>query len=805
MEKKNGLQKEKALGVHNRNVYIDYMKFIAAFLVVAIHVSPLSGINENGDFILTRIIARIAVPFFFMVSGYFVLPGSKKHNGRILKFLKKTSLLYLAAIILYLPINFYTGYFKELKIGTVLRDIFFDGTFYHLWYLPAVILGILICLFLIRIAGEKAAFAVTVILYLAGLLGDSYYGLTRLSPVMAEIYDGVLQVFSYTRNGIFFAPVFLMLGCLIKNGEKTETKETKRNNTNGVIYGLTVLIFFLPMLAEGLLLHKYGWQRHDSMYILLAPLMYFFFIWILSLSDQEKYLEEKNGKAAESAEKFRDETNGGKMKSGRAGREERSGDMGNMAMIIYLIHPLVLILLRGISKPLKLYGILVENSLICYFAVSLLSALGAWILLLIYKAFSGRSPKTKRRGSHKEVLQRRENQERESIQSGHVPKEALAQSESVPGLERDRAWLEINLENLKWNVEQIKRLLPEDCKFMAVVKANAYGHGSLEVAQFLYKTGIRAFAVATLLEGIYLRENGIKGKILVLGYTHPSNASYLAKYRLIQTVVDAEYAESLNEWGIPLKVHIGVDTGMHRLGEDYRNREKIAAIFDCKNLEVEGIYSHLCVSDGREEWAGAYTGKQIERFFGVVDFLQERGWEELKIHLQSSYGAANYPKLPVSYARIGIMMYGCLSGWGDETKQTLDLKAVLTLKARVALTKKLKKGECVGYGCTFKAPCDMMIATVTVGYGDGYPRSLSGGKQSLLIHGKRAKIIGRICMDSLTVDITGIEEVKTGDEAVLIGRDGDMQINAEEVANAAGTITNELLCRLGSRLGHVVT
>ena len=185
--------------------------------------------------------------------------------------------------------------------------------------------------------------------------------------------------------------------------------------------------------------------------------------------------------------------------------------------------------------------------------------------------------------------------------------------------ERDRAWLEINLENLKWNVEQIKRLLPEDCKFMAVVKANAYGHGSLEVAQFLYKTGIRAFAVATLLEGIYLRENGIKGKILVLGYTHPSNASYLAKYRLIQTVVDAEYAESLNEWGIPLKVHIGVDTGMHRLGEDYRNREKIAAIFDCKNLEVEGIYSHLCVSDGREEWAGAYTGKQIERFFGVVD------------------------------------------------------------------------------------------------------------------------------------------------------------------------------------------
>ena len=796
MEKKNELQKEKASGGHNRNVYIDYMKFIAAFLVVAIHVSPLSGINENGDFILTRIAARIAVPFFFMVSGYFVLPGSRKHNGRIIKFLKKTCILYLAAIILYLPVNFYTGYFKELKAGTVLKDIFFDGTFYHLWYLPAVILGILICLFLIRMTGEKAAFVITLILYLAGLLGDSYYGLTGMIPVLKKIYDGFFQVFSYTRNGIFFAPVFLMLGCLVKSGEKTEeegTKEDKRNGyyTDSIIYALIVLMFFLPMMAEGLLLHKYEWQRHDSMYIFLLPLMYFFFIWILSLSEQEKNTEK--GKADENTE------------SGKAKRAERSVDMGNMAMIIYIIHPMVLILLRGISKALKLYGILVENALICYFAVSFLSALGAWILLMIYKAFSGGFRKTNRKRTNEDTLQGEENREREHVQSGHSTDGAPVQSGQKPDLEKDRAWLEINLENLRWNVEQIKGLLPEDCKFMAVVKANAYGHGSPAVAEFLYKSGIRAFAVATLKEGIELRENGIKGKILILGYTHPSNAAYLAKYRLIQTVVDEKYAESLNEQGIPLKVHIGVDTGMHRLGEDYRNREKIAAVFDYENLEVDGIYSHLCVSDSREEWAAAYTKKQIERFYGVVDFLQERGWEELKTHLQSSYGTVNYPRLPVSYVRIGIMMYGCLSGYGDETEQALDLKEVLTLKARVALTKKLRKGETLGYGCTFQASCDMMIATVTIGYGDGYPRSLSGGKQSVLIHGKRAKIIGRICMDSLTVDITGIENVRPGDEAVLIGRDRDMRISAEEVADAAGTITNELLCRLGSRLGHIVT
>lgn len=760
MEKKIDLQKGEGFGAPNRNVYIDYMKFIAAFLVVAIHVSPLSGINENGDFILTRIIARIAVPYFFMVSGYYVLPDSKKHNGRAVKFLKKTGILYLTAVILYLPINLYTGYFKELKAGKVLRDIFFDGTFYHLWYLPAVMLGVLLCLFLIRIMGERAAFIITVILYLAGLLGDSYYGLTRLLPVMGKIYDGILQVFSYTRNGIFFAPVFLMLGCLIKNREKKGEETLEKNkfdkkDTNCITYILLALTFFLVMMAEGLLLHKYGWQRHDSMYLSLLPLMYFFFILLIRLSHKERNAAKESGKVG------------------------RLGEMGNMAMIIYIIHPMVLILLRGISKPLKLYGILVENTLVCYLAVSFFSALEAWILLVFYRMF---------------FKGRERSMEKFSIQG-----------KGMPGLEKDRAWLEINLENLKWNVEQIKGILPKGCKFMAVVKANAYGHGSLAIAEFLYKTGIRAFAVATLEEGIYLRKNGVKGKILVLGYTHPSHAAYLAKYRLIQTVVDGAYAERLNEWGIPLKVHIGVDTGMHRLGEDYRNREKIAAIFHYENLEVEGIYSHLCVSDSREEWAGAYTKKQIERFFGVVDSLRERGFEEIKIHLQSSYGVVNYPKLPVSYARIGIMMYGCLSNCGDETAQSLYLKEVLTLKARVALIKSLRKGECIGYGCTFQASCDMQIAVITIGYGDGYPRSLSGGKQSLLIHGKRAKIIGRICMDSLMADITDIADVKPGDEAVLIGRDRDMRISAEEVAFAAGTITNELLCRLGSRLGHIVT
>lgn len=773
-ELKEGRGSLKGTGKGIRNRWIDYMKFIAAFLVVAIHVSPLSGINETGDFILTRIIARIAVPFFFMVSGYFVLSGSRRHNKKALKFLKKTCLLYLAAMVLYLPVNVYTGYFKELKAGTVLKDIFLDGTFYHLWYLPAVMLGILICLFLIRIMQEKAAFVITVILYLAGLLGDSYYGLTRQFSFLGKAYDGILQVFSYTRNGIFFAPVFLMLGCLIRNGEKAEERDkgsknragtdktdghkTDRHQTNSIVYGLLVLVFFLPMLAEGLLLHQYGWQRHDSMYLFLLPLMYFFFLFLLSINEEKRVPDQKQ---ASNPKKASDQKQG----------EGRSIVMGNMAMIIYIIHPMVLILLRGVSKKTGLYGILVENALVCYFAVSLLSALGAWILLFIYKIFSGGFQKTSK-----------------------------IDKEEITDLDRDRAWVEIDLEHLKWNVERIKEMLPEGCRFMAVVKADAYGHGSLMVSKYLCKTGIRAFAVATLEEGIYLREHGVRGKILILGYTSPINAPYLAKYHLVQTVADEDYAEKLNAGGIPVKVHIGVDTGMHRLGEDYRNKEKIAEIFHYENLEVEGIYSHLCVSDNREEWAASFTKKQIERFYGVVDFLQERGEEDLKTHLQSSYGVVNYPGLPVSYARVGIMMYGCLSGGRDETSQSLDLKEVLTLKARVALVRTLKKGESLGYGCDFLASGDTRVAVVTIGYGDGYPRSLSGKNQDVLIHGERAKIIGRICMDQLMADITGIDGVRPGDEVTLIGRDGAERISAEEVADHAGTITNELLSRLGSRL-----
>lgn len=746
----NGNQKSVS-----RNAAIDCMKYISAFLVVAIHISPLQSIHGMSDFVLTRIIARIAVPFFFMVSGYFVLAGSKRHNEKVLRFLRKTCLLYLTAIALYLPVNYYTGYFHELKPGTVLRDLFFDGIFYHLWYLPAVILGVVICLFFIRLLGEKAAFAVTIILYLAGLPGDSYYGITKLVPFLGGIYgdNGIFKIFSYTRNGIFFAPVFLMAGCIIRRSKEKEENEDK--NARPLMWGIGALLCFAAMLAEGLLLHKYEWQRHDSMYLFLLPLMCFFFLWLLEMGRNK----EEDGRNA-----------------------GISQSLGNMAMVIYIIHPLVLILLRGVSKLLGLYAVCVENTLICYLLVSFASAVGAWILVALYRIVAGR-------------VSGKQGQKEKGGKKG----------KNLPALETDRAWVEINLEHLKWNVEEIKKLLPKGCRFMAVVKANAYGHGDVDVSKYLYHMGIKDFAVATLEEGIHLRQSGVKGKILILGYTCPENAPYLSRYHLIQTVVDENYARELNGQGISLKVHIKVDTGMHRLGEDYRNTDKIAGIFDYPNLEVVGIFSHLCISDGRDEKAVSYTERQIENFETVLEAIQEEGHKGVKTHLQSSYGTVNYPELQCSYVRMGIMMYGCLSTLGDEIESPVELKGVLSLKARVALVRKLEAGECIGYGCTFRAPRNMTVAAVTIGYGDGYPRNISGQKADVLVKGRRAEIIGRICMDQLTIDVTDIEGVKPGDVVTLIGRDGNESITAEEVADIGGTITNELLCRMGSRLGHIIT
>ncbi len=367
----------------------------------------------------------------------------------------------------------------------------------------------------------------------------------------------------------------------------------------------------------------------------------------------------------------------------------------------------------------------------------------------------------------------------------------------------DRAWAEINMSNLNHNVQAIRKVLPNGCGLMAVVKANAYGHGDVELAEYLNRMGVLAFAVATIDEGIRLRKHGIKGELLILGYTIPQRASELARYRLSQTVTDYEHAQRLNAFGKPIQVHIKVDTGMHRLGESCDHVSEIAKIFRCENLNIHGIFTHLCVSDSMEPEDIALTKEQLQKFLCLLDELRKQRSTLPKFHIQSSYGILNYPELQCDYARIGIALYGTLSTPDIKTKLPIDLRPVLTLKARVVLIRTIAAGESVGYGRQFIAQRETCVAVLHVGYADGLPRGLSCGNGTVLLHGCHAPIIGRICMDQLMVDITGLSTVKQGDIATLIGRDGTEEILAEQVAANAGTITNELLSRLSNRMERV--
>jgi serine/alanine racemase len=367
-----------------------------------------------------------------------------------------------------------------------------------------------------------------------------------------------------------------------------------------------------------------------------------------------------------------------------------------------------------------------------------------------------------------------------------------------------RAWIELNSQNLRHNVNELYNLLPSDCQLMAAVKADAYGHGAVLVSKELNSLGVHCFCVATVSEGVELRRNGIKGKILILGYTCPQQFFLLRKYRLIQTVIDYAYAKILNTYGKKIKVHLKIDTGMHRLGERSEKMDDICNIFHCKNLIVAGAYTHLCAADNTMTQQKAFTMKQGTIFLEVISRLKERGYSCPKIHLQASYGLLNYPELSGDYARIGIALYGVLSNREDMLNSTIDLRPVLSVKARVASVKDLFKGENAGYGLQYTTNRDRKIAVLAIGYADGLPRSLSCGNGKVLINGCEAPIVGRICMDQTLVDISDIPNVMSGDIAVVIGKSGNSEITAYDLADQTKTITNELLSRLGARLERIM-
>lgn len=375
-------------------------------------------------------------------------------------------------------------------------------------------------------------------------------------------------------------------------------------------------------------------------------------------------------------------------------------------------------------------------------------------------------------------------------------------------MEKSRAWIELDMKHLAHNVAEFKRMLPEDCKMMPAVKANAYGHGASEMAEELQKLGIDAFCVASMEEGIELRRDGIKGEILVLGYTDPAAAKTLLDYQITQTIIDEEYGKQLESYaakeGGRLPVHIGVDTGMHRLGIPWDAHERLCAMWKLPHLEVRGVYSHLCVSDGEEEKEIAFTKTQIARFNETVAYLRTQIKKPFAAHLQGSYGVLNYPECHYDYARVGIALYGILSSRTLIPKSAKGLLPVLSLHSVITSIRELNPGEGAGYGLDFVAAKKSRIAAAAIGYADGIPRNLSGRGMALL-HGKRVPIVGRVCMDQLLLDVTGVPDAAPEDEVLFIGGQGAEKISAEEFAGWSDTISNEIVSRLGARLGRFVS
>lgn len=361
----------------------------------------------------------------------------------------------------------------------------------------------------------------------------------------------------------------------------------------------------------------------------------------------------------------------------------------------------------------------------------------------------------------------------------------------------DRAWIEIDRAALIHNAGILQGAMPAGCRLMAVVKANGYGHGAAEAAGILERSGVRAFAVATIDEGIALRKAGIRGMILILGWTDPARARELRRYDLTQTVISLPYAEALDRQGETVKVHCKVDTGMHRLGLDWDDVPAMTQVFAMRSLRIRGLYTHLACADSRTKEDDAFTREQIRRFVQLTATLKNQGLPVPKLHIQSSYGLLNYPHLKCDYARIGIALYGVPSDPSCSPARKLSLRPVLSLKARVALLRDVPRGEAVGYGRAFLAGRDSRIAVLSIGYADGYPRSLSNGAGWVVLNGRRCPVAGRVCMDQLAVDVTEAEDVAVGDAITLFGPGGPA---AADIARAAGTISNELLSRLGPRL-----
>lgn len=365
-------------------------------------------------------------------------------------------------------------------------------------------------------------------------------------------------------------------------------------------------------------------------------------------------------------------------------------------------------------------------------------------------------------------------------------------------------WAEIDLGALAGNMSEIRRITSASAKVMAVVKANGYGHGAVEVSRTVLAGGADWLGVARVDEGLSLRESGIEAPVLILGYSPPEQSCDVVRNCLSQAVFTRDMALALAEAasaeGTRARIHLKIDTGMGRIGwvAGPGAVRDILELARNKNLEIEGIFTHFAASDSADK---GYTQEQFFKFTGLIEELRRNGLEIPFRHAANSAALMKMPETHLDLVRAGIIVYGLYPS--EEVDHSLiKLRPVMALKAKVAFVKEVPAGFKVSYGCTYTTDKSTVIATLPLGYADGYSRLLSS-KGSALVQGRRAPVVGRVCMDQIMVDVGHIPGVKVGDEAVLLGRQGDQEITADEVAAMLGTINYEIVCVVNHRVPRI--
>lgn len=364
-------------------------------------------------------------------------------------------------------------------------------------------------------------------------------------------------------------------------------------------------------------------------------------------------------------------------------------------------------------------------------------------------------------------------------------------------------WAEINLSNIDYNIKQIQEKVG-DKEIIGVVKADGYGHGAVAVSRVLLENGVKTLAIATLQEAITLREGGITCPIIMLGVTPEMYADILPRYDIIPVTASRENAAAISRAaeaaGKVIEALVAVDTGMGRIGflpED-ENIEEILKISKLSNLKIKGLFSHFATADEKDK---TYAQKQLSHYHDFYDKLKQAGVE---IPLRTFANSAAIMEIPDAHCdavRPGIILYGCYPSQ-EVDRDTLSIQPAMSIKANIIHLKKVQTGFSVSYGRKFTTKRMSLIATLALGYADGYPRCLSG-KGRVIVNGMYAPVVGNICMDQCMIDVTDVPDVKLGDEVVLMGSQGDLTILADEIGEKTGTINYEIVCAFGQRLPKV--